>query len=203
MSFQRVVMVAAVAVMVVAAAGLWIGFSPSRSALSKAAVSSPDNAKPSILIAHASRRAVPDVAFEDAAGRKRTLADFRGRVVLLNLWATWCSPCRAEMPTLDRLQSRLGGKDFEVVALSIDREGTPIVKRFFDETGVHSLAVYVDPTMEAQGRLAAVGIPTTVVIDRQGREVARKSGPAAWDSPESIAFIQRYIAAPTQEEKDR
>ena len=142
---------------------------------------------------HATPRPVADVVFQDASGAKRHLAEFRGRVVLLNLWATWCAPCREEMPTLDRLQSRLGGKDFEVIALSIDRDGATVVKRFFDATNVHALAIYVDPTMEAQGKLDAIGIPTTVLIDRQGREVARRTGPASWDGPEAIAVIQRYL----------
>lgn len=148
----------------------------------------------SALPLHASPRPVADVVFEDAAGAKRHVRDFRGRVVLLNLWATWCAPCRAEMPTLDRLQARLGGKDFEVIALSLDRQGAPVVQRFFQEIGVRSLAVYVDRTMGAQDALRAVGVPTTLLIDREGREVGRKLGPAAWDSPEILDIVQRYVA---------
>ena len=139
-------------------------------------------------------RLLPDVEFEDGHGAKRHLADFRGRVVLLNLWATWCAPCRAEMPTLDRLQARLGGKEFEVVALSLDQGGVPVVKRFFDEIGVHALGVYVDRAMQAQAALGALGVPTTLLIDRQGREVARKAGAAAWDSPEVVTVIQQVVA---------
>lgn len=158
----------------------------------------PAAARATAFTPHASPRPVANVLFQDATGAKRRLADFRGRVIVLNLWATWCAPCREEMPTLDHLQTRLGGKDFEVVALSIDREGAAVVKRFFDETNVRSLATYVDPTMDAQGQLAAIGIPTTLLIDREGREVARKTGPAVWDGPEAVAVIQRYLATGTQ-----
>ena len=147
---------------------------------------------------HVKPRPLPDLEFEDGHGGKRHLADFRGRVVLLNLWATWCAPCRAEMPTLDRLQARLGGKQFEVVALSPDQDGVPVVKRFFDEIAVHALAIYVDRQMQAQGTLGAVGVPTTLLIDRQGREVARKAGAAAWDSPEVVTVIQQLVARPAR-----
>lgn len=161
-------------------------------------VSTGSEAHPTALVTHASPRALPDIAFQDASGAVRHLSEFRGRTVLLNLWATWCVPCRTEMPTLDRLQSRLGSQEFEVVALSIDREGAGIVKRFFDETNVHALKVYVDPTMAAQQALNAVGVPMTVLIDREGREVARKLGPAQWDSPEIVAMIRRYVPQTNQ-----
>jgi len=136
---------------------------------------------------------VPNVAFEDGQGRKRALTDFRGKVVLLNIWATWCAPCRAEMPTLDRLQLRLGGEQFEVVALSIDRGGQAAVRSFYDEIDVRALAIYVDATVAAQATLGVVGVPTTLLIDREGREVARYTGPAQWDRPEVIDAIQRYL----------
>jgi len=114
---------------------------------------------------------------------------------LLNIWATWCVPCREEMPTLDRLQQKLGGPAFEVVALSIDSKGIPAVRQFFEEIGVRSLAVYVDPSMQAMEKLRIVGVPTTLLIDREGRELWRKSGPAQWDSPD---VIQR-LRAPAKE----
>ena len=148
------------------------------------------------LIPHASPRPVADVPFEDGNGRKRSLADFGGKVVLLNIWATWCGPCRIEMPTLDRLQSRLGNKDFEVVALSIDRGGQAAVKSFYDEIDVRALAIYVDATTEAQTRLGIIGVPTTLLIDREGREVARYTGPAEWDRPQVVDTIQRYLPPP-------
>lgn len=143
--------------------------------------------------AHASPRSVADIAFENGSGQKLNLSAFRGKVVLLNLWATWCGPCRAEMPTLDRLQSKLGSNHFEVVALSIDRGGQAVVKGFYDEINVRALAIYVDATMEAQASLGIIGVPTTLLIDREGREVARYTGPAEWDRAEVIDTIRRYL----------
>jgi len=142
---------------------------------------------------YAAPRPVPNVVFEDAQGRQRTIADFRGKLVLLNIWATWCPPCRKEMPTLDRLQKRLGGPGFEVVALSIDRDGASVVKRFFDEIGVGALSIYVDRTAQVGGDLGIVGLPTTLLIDRDGREIGRVIGPAEWDSPEVMSLIRGYI----------
>jgi thiol-disulfide isomerase/thioredoxin len=147
----------------------------------------------SLLRIHDAPRALPDIAFEDAEGRKRTLSQFRGKVVLLNVWATWCAPCREEMPALDRVQQKLGGPGFEVLALSIDTGGAPAVKRFYDEIGVRSLAVYVDPTMRATAALGAMGVPTTLLIDDNGREIGRHTGPAQWDGPEAMRTIERHL----------
>jgi thiol-disulfide isomerase/thioredoxin len=147
-----------------------------------------------VLRMHASPRELPEIAFVDGTGRPVTLADFRGRTVLLNVWATWCPPCREEMPSLDRLQKTLGGPAFEVVALSIDAGGAPVVKRFYDEIGIRSLAIYVDPGMHAAGQLAALGVPTTLLIDREGRELGRHAGPARWDDPDAVRLISRYLA---------
>jgi thiol-disulfide isomerase/thioredoxin len=122
-----------------------------------------------------------------------SLADFRGKVVLLNIWATWCAPCRREMPTLERLQAELGGPDFEVVALSIDRKGLSVVKEFYEELGLQQLGIYVDASGTASRELSALGIPTTLLIDHEGNEVGRLAGPAEWDSPEMVTFIRGYI----------
>ena len=92
---------------------------------------------------------MPELVFEDDKGRKRVLSEFRDKIVLLNIWATWCVPCREEMPALDRLQQKRGGPGFEVLALSIDSGGAAAVRRFFDEIGIRSLAIYVDPAMRA------------------------------------------------------
>lgn len=149
----------------------------------------------SVLRLHGSSRALPDIAFEDAEGRRRTLSQFGGKVVLLNIWATWCAPCREEMPALDRVQQKLGGPDFEVLALSIDTGGIAAVKRFYDEIGIRSLALYVDPTMRATATLGAMGVPTTLLIDRQGREIGRHTGPAQWDGPDVERKIERHLNA--------
>jgi len=136
---------------------------------------------------------LPDLRFVDGDGRPTSLADFRGRVVLLNLWATWCVPCRREMPSLDRLQASLGGAEFIVLPLSIDRGGLPPVKRFYEELGLTALDVFVDQSGAAMRELATPGIPTTLLVDRQGREIGRYIGAAEWDSQEAIALIRRYL----------
>ncbi|RWK92161.1 MAG: TlpA family protein disulfide reductase [Mesorhizobium sp.] len=139
--------------------------------------------------------ALPEIGFVDRDGRPKTLADYAGKVVLLNVWATWCAPCRKEMPTLDRLQAKLGGSDFEVVALSMDRKGPDAVKKFFVEIGVTHLALNIDPSAQAMFTLGAVGLPMTLLIDRQGKEIGRLIGPAEWDAPDMIDFIRGRIAA--------
>ncbi len=138
-------------------------------------------------------RPVPALAFVDRDGASKTLANFKGRVVLLNIWATWCVPCRAEMPALDRLQAKLGGPDFAVVPLSIDRKGIDVVKPFYAELGLRSLGTYIDQSGDAAHALETVGVPTTLLIDREGRELGRKLGPAEWDKPDAVALIQRAI----------
>jgi len=124
----------------------------------------------------------------------RNLADFKGKVVLLNIWATWCGPCRNEMPALDRLQAGLGGSDFEVVALSIDRGGMDAVRKFFADIGIGTLAMYLDSSGQALRTLSALGLPTTLLIDREGREIGRLIGPADWDSPEMVEFVRCVVA---------
>jgi thiol-disulfide isomerase/thioredoxin len=159
------------------------------------AVSSAKSGEDSIAMSlHDAPRSLPVVEFEDGDGRTLTLAEFRGRVVLLNIWATWCGPCRREMPTLDRLQAKLGGPDFEVVAVSIDRDGIPVVTEFYAEVGVRHLAKYIDESGDVARRLNTVGVPTTLLIDREGREIGRHLGPAEWDTPEMIAFFRQYLS---------
>jgi thiol-disulfide isomerase/thioredoxin len=144
---------------------------------------------------HEEPRALEDFQFVDGDWKAVNLADFHGKVVLLNLWATWCAPCRAEMPTLDRLQTMLGGPDFEVVALSIDDGGVPVVEAFYEELGLKSLRIYVDPTVKATLRLKVLGVPTTLLIDRDGKELGRYAGPAEWDSPTVVGMIRQQLAA--------
>ena len=157
-------------------------------------VSALDRAKPlSAMPVHDAPRPVPIVGFADAAGKPVTLTDFRGKLVLLNIWATWCGPCRREMPTLDRLQAKLGGSTFEVVALSIDRAGIRVVDAFYAEIGIEHLARYIDESGASARTLNAVGLPTTLLIDGEGHEVARHVGSAEWDTPEMIAFFRQFL----------
>ena len=145
------------------------------------------------FVLHKAPRGLPRVQFRDADGRITSLADFRGKVVLLNIWATWCVPCRVEMPTLDRLQAELGGEKFEVLALSIDRAGLEKVRDFYDDIGLRHLSIYIDSSAKATRQLRAFGLPTTLLIDREGREIGRLIGPSEWDSPEMIDFIQSRL----------
>lgn len=134
-----------------------------------------------------------DVSFEDEAGSKKSLSDFKGKAVLLNLWATWCLPCRHEMPSLDRLQKEMGSDQFQVVALSLDRAGRDAARKFFDEIKVENLTLYIDPTMKAGNGLRAVGMPTTILIGKDGKELGRLPGPAEWDSTAAKALIAETL----------
>jgi thiol-disulfide isomerase/thioredoxin len=164
---------------------------------------SPELANPLELSVFDRPRALPEVHFADQEGHALTLDDFRGRVVLLNVWATWCVPCRKEMPALDRLQARLGGKDFVVIPLSIDREGEAPVKRFYQELGLEKLGIYVDPSGKGSRSLAIPGVPTTLLIEQQGREVARKMGAAEWDGEEMVSLVERTMHTQTGSDGDR
>ena len=137
---------------------------------------------------------VPVVTFMDRDGNERSLQDFQGRVVVLNLWATWCAPCRKEMPSLDRLQAELGGDDLEVIALAVDRGDIEKITNFYEELGVTNLDIYHDPTAKAGRTLRAPGLPTTLLIDRKGAEIGRVLGDAEWDGDDVIALLNAAMA---------
>lgn len=140
---------------------------------------------------------VADLGFQDADGKARTLGDFSGKTILLNLWATWCVPCKKEMPALDELQKKLGGADFEVVAVNIDTRDPQKPKTWLKDTGISSLAYFADPTarifQDLKERGRAFGMPTTLLIDRNGCEVATLAGPAEWASGDAITFIEKAL----------
>lgn len=131
----------------------------------------------------------PKTRFLDEFGVTADLERFRGKVVVLNLWATWCTPCVAEMPMLDRLQQQLKDLDVVVVALSLDRGGPGVVKAFYEEHGIKNLGIYVDPTMRAQSDFKVIGLPTTILIDREGRDRGRVVGPAEWDDAKAADLV--------------
>ena len=143
---------------------------------------------------HSAPKELPEVVFYDEVNRPIKLDKWRGKVVVLNIWATWCPPCVKEMPTLDRLQQRLGGDFFQVVVLSVDEGGIEAVGKFFEQTQVKNLDMYLDPNFKAAGALKALGLPTTILIDVQGREIGRLVGDADWDMPEMIRFFRKVIA---------
>jgi thiol-disulfide isomerase/thioredoxin len=137
------------------------------------------------------------LAFRDGDGKERTLGDWKGKTVLLNLWATWCVPCKKEMPALDELQKALGGPDFEVVAVNIDTRNPDKAKAWLTDTGIVSLGHYADSSakifQELKEKGRAFGMPTTILVDRNGCEVATLAGPAEWASADAIAFIKAAL----------
>jgi len=140
---------------------------------------------------------LPDLAFEDAEGKPKKLSDWRGRIVLVNLWATWCVPCRKEMPALENLQTRLGGPNFEVVAVNIDTRDPEKPKNFLKEANVTRLGYFSDQKakvfqdLKAIGR--ALGMPTSVLVDAEGCEIATIAGPAEWDSDDATKLITAAV----------
>jgi thiol-disulfide isomerase/thioredoxin len=138
-------------------------------------------------------KTLPSLAFKDASGADKTLADWRGRTVLLNLWATWCVPCRKEMPALDALQAKLGGPDFAVVAINIDTRDTDKPKAWLKDVGIHKLGYYADNSakvfqdLKAAGK--AFGMPTTLLVDPNGCELAALAGPAEWASDDAVKLV--------------
>jgi thiol-disulfide isomerase/thioredoxin len=143
---------------------------------------------------------LPDLAFEDASGQAKKLSEWRGKTVLVNLWATWCVPCRKEMPALDGLQAKLGGADFEVVAINIDTRDPEKPKNFLKTAGLTRLDYFNDQKakvfqdLKAIGR--ALGMPTSVLVDGQGCEIATIAGPAEWDSDDAIKLVTAATTPP-------
>ena len=140
---------------------------------------------------------LPDLGFVGPDGAPKSLTDYRGRTVLVNLWATWCAPCRQEMPSLDRLQGTLGGADFEVVAINIDTRNLEKPKTWLREAGVERLAYYADPEAKVFQDLKrvgkAVGMPTTLLVDPQGCELALINGPAEWASEDALKLVRAAL----------
>jgi thiol-disulfide isomerase/thioredoxin len=136
---------------------------------------------------------MPNLTFTGADGKTVKLADFRGRDVLLNLWATWCAPCRQEMPTLDRLEGKRGGPGFQVVAVNIDTAQLDRPKVFLHQIGAKNLAFYADDTanifevLKEDGKV--LGLPTTILVGKDGCDIGTMAGPAVWDSPEALALL--------------
>jgi thiol-disulfide isomerase/thioredoxin len=142
-------------------------------------------------------RKLPALAFQDAAGQPKALADWRGRTVLVNLWATWCIPCRKEMPALDALEAKLGSPQFEVVAVNIDTRNLDKPKAWLHDIGVGHLAYYSDANAKVFQDLKvagkAIGMPTTILVDPAGCEIASLSGPAEWASPDGLKLVSAAL----------
>jgi thiol-disulfide isomerase/thioredoxin len=140
---------------------------------------------------------VPDLAFQNRDGKPVTLADFHGRTILLNLWATWCVPCRREAPTLDKLEGDLGSPDFQVVAINIDTGNPQRAQDFFKKIGVKNLTYYADPSAEVFQKLKeagrAIGMPTTMLVDPKGCEIGTVAGAADWASNDALKLIKAAL----------
>ncbi|HWE74294.1 MAG TPA: TlpA disulfide reductase family protein [Stellaceae bacterium] len=134
----------------------------------------------------------PTVAFTTREGAQKQLSEFKGKLVLVNLWATWCGPCVEEMPSLDRLQAKLGDK-LTVLAISEDRQGDTVVTPFLKKNGIQHLAIFLDPKSAATSELGAQGLPTSYLIARDGTIVGKEEGGADWDSSEMVAKLTPYI----------
>ncbi|SNT72947.1 TlpA disulfide reductase family protein [Paracoccus seriniphilus] len=138
--------------------------------------------------------AVSELGFTDPDGGEHFLADYRGKVVLLNFWATWCAPCREEMPSLEKLQAEMGGDDFAVVPVATGRNAPDKITKFFDETGVQNLPVLLDPKQQLAREMGVLGLPVTILIDREGHEVARLLGDADWAGEPAKEVIRQLTA---------
>ena len=142
---------------------------------------------------HEAPQPVSDAAFTDTNGTEFTLADWEGKTVVVNFWATWCAPCRKEMPGLDRLQTEMGGDDFEVVTIATGRNSVQGIVKFFEETGVENLPILLDPRSSLGRDMGVLGLPITVMLNPEGEEIARLRGDAEWDSDNAKAILQAVM----------
>ncbi|MDO5612396.1 MAG: TlpA disulfide reductase family protein [Paracoccus sp. (in: a-proteobacteria)] len=137
---------------------------------------------------------IADATFGDLDGGEHQLSDWQGQALLVNFWATWCAPCREEMPSLDALQQEMGGDDFQVLTIAAGRNPPEAMRKFFAETGIETLPLLTDPRMELARAMGVVGLPVTVLIDREGREVARLNGEADWASDAALEVVRALKA---------
>ncbi|PUB15444.1 TlpA family protein disulfide reductase [Yoonia sediminilitoris] len=149
------------------------------------------------LAVHSTPVASTDTPFTGADGSEMTLAAFEGQIVVLNFWATWCAPCRKEMPQLSALQAELGGADMQVVTIATGRNPMPAMQRFFDEIGVDNLPLHTDKRQSLARSMGILGLPVTVILDRNGDEIARLQGEADWSSDSAKSILHALIAAPS------
>ena len=136
------------------------------------------------------------LGFTNPAGEDLHLADTNGKIRVVNFWATWCFPCRNEMPTLDALQKQLGGKDFQVLTIATGLNDLGGIQRFLEQAGVKSLPILLDPDSSLGNAFGAIGLPLTVILNREGQEIARLTGGAEWDSDSAVSILNRLLSLP-------
>lgn len=173
------------------ALGLWLILLPPGGAPQSPSYTEPKRSES--LAAPAERTAIPQVTFTDPAGNGQSLETRRGKVLLVNFWATWCAPCIAEMPALSALQKRFPD-GFEVLALSQDRDGAPVVAKFYEGMAIDNLPILLDTKGEAGRAIGGRGLPTTLLVDRQGREALRVEGGREWDQAPYVGMIEALLA---------
>jgi len=171
--------------MALGAIGAWAGDTASLEALRDGSMKK--------LNFHTTPKAGNDISFGDLDGGTHTLADFKGKYVLVNFWATWCAPCRKEMPGLNALQAEFGGDAFEVVTIATGRNSPTGIRKFFDEAGVDQLPTFVDPKQKLARQMAVLALPITVLLNPEGQEIARLQGDAEWDSESAKAIIAKLV----------
>lgn len=147
------------------------------------------------FVKHPAPKDIPPITFVDASGAEKDFSVLKGKVTLLNLWATWCAPCRKEMPELSKLQKELGGADFQVVELSEDLKGYEPSAKYLKEVGADNLTLYADDKAKALDALAAPGLPVTLLLNREAQEIGRLIGPAPWAGDEAKVIIKAAIDA--------
>lgn len=142
---------------------------------------------------HSEPKPVSEASYTMEDGSSGSLADYMGKIAVVNFWATWCAPCRKEMPMLSELQTELGGEDFDVVTIATGRNPPPAMKTFFDEIGVSNLPLHRDPKMQISREMGILGLPITIILNRDGQEIARMQGDAHWNSDSAKAILRALI----------
>ncbi len=160
-----------------------------------AAPAEPPASKNADFVWYDAPRDAPATVFKDAADADKTLADFKGKALVVNFWATWCAPCVKEMPTLDALQAQMGGDTFQVLTISQDREGAKVAQPFVEKNGWKNLGLYTEPQGRFQRDASIRGLPTTIIIDKTGKEVGRVEGEVMWTSAEVVDKLKALAAA--------
>lgn len=174
-------------------AALYIGLGASANAADIASLEALREGGMKKLVFHPEPVAVPETGFTDFDGAAMDLSQYEGKIVVLNFWATWCGPCKHEMPMLSALQSEMGGPDFDVVTLATGRNPAPAMQRFFASVEVDNLPLHRDPQQAIARAMGVLGLPTTVILNRQGQEVARMQGDADWSSDSAKAILRALI----------